>query len=97
MFKHWRNERLFFITIIVGVSHSSRLVPVSRLILHAELTRTWLPMSPEAKAWGTDSAGRKSVVSSRFVLARWLAGWNFLLCTLNLEIIVLYLHCLCCK
>lgn len=43
--------------------------------LHAELTRTLHPMSPEVKAWGFDSAGRRSPVSSRLcLLGGWLVG-----------------------
>ena len=66
--------------------------------LHAELTRTLDPISPEVKAWGFDSTGRRSPVSSRLcLLGGWLVGKFSLLCVLNLEIIVFYLRCLCCR
>jgi hypothetical protein len=48
-------------------------------------------MSPEAKAWGFDSAGRRSAVSSAVGLCLfggWLVGTLSLLYMLNLEIIV---------
>lgn len=66
--------------------------------LRTELTRTLLPMLPDVKAWGFDSAGRRSPVSSRLcLLGGWLVGTLSSLCMLNLEIIVFYLHCFCCR